>query len=126
MRGDLLFAYGTLGPSEGDPGEWSEDAIRGRLFDLGPHPLLVGWDDPSAGWVAGHVRPVDRAEMEGELDAYEGVAEDYFRRVRVEARSGRTVWVYVWPRPVPQYARGPLDRWDGPRRDRPTRPPSTP
>ena len=115
----LLFAYGTLGPSGDEPG-WFADAIRGRLFDLGPHPLLVDWDDPEAGWVEGHVRTVDGGELEGELDDYEGVAEGYFRRVIVQTREGRRAWVYVWPRPVPQYARGPLPRWDGPRRPAPS------
>jgi len=114
----LLFAYGTLGPG-GGTGEgrldWQEDAVRGRLFDLGPYPALVGWDDPAAGWVEGHVREVDRLELDRVLDPYEGVDEGLFRRVALRSRSGREVWAYVYPHPVPDGARGPLARWECPR-----------
>jgi indolepyruvate decarboxylase len=111
---DLLFAYGTLGPAGPDDearGGWEADAVRGRLYDLGPYPALVAWDDPGAGWVEGHVRPVDRRELEGPLDAYEGVEEGLFLRVLATTRGGREVWVYVYPHPLPQCARGPLERW---------------
>jgi gamma-glutamylcyclotransferase (GGCT)/AIG2-like uncharacterized protein YtfP len=111
---ELLFAYGTLGP-DGLAGRtdhgWQADAVRGRLFDLGPYPALVDLDAPGAGWVEGHVRPVDRGELEARLDPYEGVDHGLFRRVAAITRDGRDVWVYVYARPLPQYARGPLTRW---------------
>ena len=75
--------------------------MRGRLFDLGPYPALVDADDPAAGWVEGHVRPVGRRELEGRLDRYEGVDQGLYRRVLVTTRSGRRAWVYVFARPLP-------------------------
>ena len=113
----LLFAYGTLGPSGLGTVErdgWSADAVRGRLYDLGRYPVLVDWDDPGAGWVEGHVRPLVRRELEDRLDPYEGVEEGLFRRIAATSRAGRRVWAYVYPHPVPPGARGPLTRWEGP------------
>jgi gamma-glutamylcyclotransferase (GGCT)/AIG2-like uncharacterized protein YtfP len=115
---ELLFAYGTLGPrgrAAEDRAGWMEDAVRGRLFDLGPYPVLVDWDDPSVGWVEGHVRPVTQTELSERLDPYEGVAEGLYRRVALVTRAKRHVWVYVYPHPLPRDARGPLARWEGPR-----------
>jgi gamma-glutamylcyclotransferase (GGCT)/AIG2-like uncharacterized protein YtfP len=112
----LLFAYGTLGPDDGEPGSldgWIADAVTGRLFDLGSYPVLVGWDDPEAGWVEGHVRPVGRTELETVLDPYEGVGEGLFCRVVLRTRSGRFAWTYVFPHRVPDGAIGPIPRWSG-------------
>ena len=117
MTTTLLFAYGTLapdGPDEVERGGWLRDRVRGRLFDLGPFPGLVDLDDPTAGWVHGYVRPVDPAELEGPLDEFEDVAKGLYRRVETATEAGRRVWVYVYARPVPPGARGPLDHWDGP------------
>jgi gamma-glutamylcyclotransferase (GGCT)/AIG2-like uncharacterized protein YtfP len=114
---DWLFSYGTLGPrfSRGrEQSGWVADAVRGELYDLGPYPALVRWDDPDAGWVEGHARPTDADELSGVLDPYEGVDEGLFRRAATVTRAGRPVWVYVYARPLPQYARGPLARWSGP------------
>jgi gamma-glutamylcyclotransferase (GGCT)/AIG2-like uncharacterized protein YtfP len=116
----LLFAYGTLGPpgpQAVEQGGWVADAVRGRLFDLGPYPALIDAGDPDAGWVEGHVRPVEGHELVGFLDPYEGVAEGLFRRVAVTTRAGRDAWVYVFAQAVPPSARGPLARWEGPRGD---------
>lgn len=109
---DLLFAYGTLGPlpAEDDP-RWTPDAIRGRLYDLGPYPVLVDWDDPLVGWVEGHVRALADGELESNLDPYEGVDEGLFVRIRATTRLGRLVWVYVYPHALPKCARGPLTCW---------------
>jgi gamma-glutamylcyclotransferase (GGCT)/AIG2-like uncharacterized protein YtfP len=112
---DLLFAYGTLGPaSAGDVarGGWVADAVRGRLFDLGPYPALVDLGGAAAGWVHGHVRHADRDEVLGRLDAYEGVDEGLYRRVAAATRAGRRVWVYVYARALPPGARAvPGGRW---------------
>lgn len=112
-----LFAYGTLRPR--DPatalGGWSADAVRGRLFDLGPYPALVDLDAPGAGWVEGFVRFVESGELIARLDPYEGVDEGLYRRVAATTRGGRRVWVYTYARPLPRGACGPLTRWDGPR-----------
>ena len=125
-----LFAYGTLGPVDRGAARrdrWTEAAVRGRLYDLGPYPALVAWADPSAGWVEGHVRAVDRAELEAVLDPYEGTDVGLFRRVALRTRSGVRAWAYVYPHPIPRGARGPITRWDGRRIDLgPTRPPESP
>lgn len=115
---DLLFAYGTLGPA--DPATatrdgWVADAVRGRLYDLGPYPALVDLDDPDADWVEGHARPVTTRELVERLDPYEGVDEGLYGRVATRTRQGRLVWVYVYLPGLPQYARGPLTHWSGPR-----------
>lgn len=113
---DLLFAYGTLGPRDSEAcvrEGWHADAVRGRLYDLGPYPIVVDWDDPTAGWVEGHARAVDRAELEGPLDAYEGVDEGLFLRLVATTRAGRLAWLYAYPHPVPAGAIGPLTRWPG-------------
>ena len=112
----LLFAYGTLVPAE--PGRrsaegWEPDAVRGRLYDLGPYPGLVDLDDPVAPLVEGFVRPVDEAELVDRLDPYEGVDEGLYRREATTTRAGRHVWIYVYARPLPAVAVGPLDRWGG-------------
>src|SRR4051794_22213947 len=106
MTPTLLFAYGTLAP--GCPGEaslggWVADAVRGRLFDLGPYPALVDVDAgaPGSAWVEGFVRAVDLAELTGRLDPYEGVDDGLYRRIATTTRGGRRVWVYVYERPIP-------------------------
>jgi indolepyruvate decarboxylase len=112
----LLFAYGTLMPldlqSAAQEG-WSADAVRGKLYDLGDYPALVDLDDPTAEWVEGFVRAVDRAELEGPLDAFEQVDEGLYRRVETLTRNEQRVWVYVYARPVQAGAIGPLNRWSG-------------
>jgi indolepyruvate decarboxylase len=87
------------------------------MYDLGPHPILVDWDDPGAGWVEGYVRATSDHELSNDLDVYEGVAEAWFARLKRTTREGREAWVYVYLGAVPQYAKGPIARWDGPRRD---------
>jgi gamma-glutamylcyclotransferase (GGCT)/AIG2-like uncharacterized protein YtfP len=118
MTPSLLFAYGTLapdGPEAAAARGWVADEVRGRLFDLGPYPALVDHDDREAGWVEGFVRAVDPIELTRDLDPYEGVDEGLYRRLAVTTRRARLVWVYVYARPIPGEARGPLTRWDGPR-----------
>ena len=115
----LLFAYGTLMPADPAAAEregWRPDAVRGRLFDLGPYPALVDLDDPGAGWVEGFVRPVDLEELETRLDPWEEVDQGLYRRTETMTRASCRVWVYVYNRPLPPEARGPLARWDGRRR----------
>ena len=115
----LLFAYGTLMPRDresADRGLWSPDAVRGRLFDLGPFPALVDLDEPGAGWVEGWVRPVEQQELETRLDPWEEVDRGLYRRAEAMTRASRRVWVYVYNRPLPPHACGPLNRWDGCRR----------
>jgi gamma-glutamylcyclotransferase (GGCT)/AIG2-like uncharacterized protein YtfP len=113
-----LFAYGTLapdGPEAAAQGGWTADRVRGRLYDLGPYPALVDCDEPGAGWVEGYIRSIDEGEPFRRLDAYEGVEEGLYRRVAVTTEGGHEAWVYVYARPLPPTARGPLTRWDGPR-----------
>ena len=115
----LLFAYGTLMPADSaaaDRDGWRPDAVRGRLFDLGPYPALVDLDDPGAGWVEGYVRPVDLEELETRLDPWEEVGQGLYRRTETTTRTSCRVWVYVYDRPLPPTARGRIARWDGRRR----------
>ena len=115
-----LFVYGTLGPANREDAVqrgFEPDAVRGRLYDLGPYPALVGLEEPDAPWVSGHVRPVTETELQTVLDPYEGVDECLFQRVRCTTQSGRLVWVYVYARPVPEWARRLLDPWVGRRID---------
>jgi indolepyruvate decarboxylase len=115
----LLFAYGTLMPSDRDAAMregWRADAVRGRLFDLGLYPALIDLDDPGAGWVEGFVRTVEQDELETRLDPWEEVEQGLYRRVGTISRAGFPVWVYVYNQPLPPGARGPVERWDGRRR----------
>jgi len=117
---ERLFTYGTLSPESSEAAErdgWVPDAVRGRLFDLGPYPGLVEVDDPVAGWVSGYVREVELAVLEGPLDAYEETAGGLFRRVQVNTRAGLRVWVYVYGGVIPPERRTPIDRWRGRRVD---------
>jgi gamma-glutamylcyclotransferase (GGCT)/AIG2-like uncharacterized protein YtfP len=114
-----LFVYGTLAPSNLEDATatgWMFDRVRGRLFDLGRYPGLVDLDDPTAGWVEGFVGLVDPDVLVNELDPYEGVDQGLYVRVRTETESGTRVWIYVYSRPLPRHARGPLTRWNGHRR----------
>ncbi|WP_422930186.1 gamma-glutamylcyclotransferase family protein [Singulisphaera sp. PoT] len=113
-----LFTYGTLMPA--DPaaaiaGGWVADAVRGRLYNFGPYPGLVDVDDPDASWVDGMTCSTISDDLLRRLDLYEGVDEGLYERLAVTTRSGRSAWVYVYVRPLPQGAQGPLTRWEGPR-----------
>jgi gamma-glutamylcyclotransferase (GGCT)/AIG2-like uncharacterized protein YtfP len=117
----MLFAYGTLMPAdlaEAERDGWRADAVRGRLYDLGPYPALVDLDDPGAGWVEGFVRAVDPIELKNVLDPWEAVEHGLYRRAETTTRNSRCAWVYVYNRPLPPGARGPLARWEGKRRAR--------
>jgi gamma-glutamylcyclotransferase (GGCT)/AIG2-like uncharacterized protein YtfP len=119
---EWLFAYGTLGPrTEADraAGGWEPDAVRGRLFDLGPYPGLVDLNGPDTGWVEGHSRPVTRDELVHRLDPYEGVDRGLFARRPARTRGGRWVWVYTYEGVIPPGAPGPLSRWEWPEGPRP-------
>lgn len=111
---DLLFAYGTLGPI--DPRNaardgWAADAVRGRLFDLGPYPGLIDLDHVDARWVEGFVRPVTERELIERLDPYEGLHEGLYQRRAAISRGGRRVWVYVYARPIPTGGRELFRPW---------------
>ena len=111
-----LFTYGTLMPRDPESAArdgCEPDAVRGLLYDLGPFPALVSLDDPEAGWVEGYVLIGASRELIGRLDAYEETGRGLYRRVRTITRNNRLVWVYVYGRPLPRDARGPLNRWDG-------------
>ncbi len=125
----LLFTYGTLAPENPDVAKeegWVADAVRGRLYDLGPYPALVDHEDTEADWVEGYVRTVSWDQLVGSLDSYEGVNEGLYRRVATTTREGRQVWLYVYARPLPPSALGPLSRWNSTKRVRLLAPPSNP
>jgi gamma-glutamylcyclotransferase (GGCT)/AIG2-like uncharacterized protein YtfP len=112
----LLFAYGTLMPADPVAAQrqgWRPDAVRGRLYDLGPYPALIDLDDPTAGWVEGFSGPVESADL-ARYDLWEDVDKGLYRRVETTTRTNLRVWVYVYGRPLPTDARGPLERWRAP------------
>jgi len=114
MTSALLFAYGTLMPCDAESasrGGWSPDAVRGRLYDLGPFPALIDLNEPAAGWVEGYVRAVEQHELEGPLDLWEDVKGGLYRRTLTMTRNNHRAWVYVYNRPLPSHAHGPLLRW---------------
>jgi gamma-glutamylcyclotransferase (GGCT)/AIG2-like uncharacterized protein YtfP len=116
-----FFAYGTLAPLDPRAAAadgWEPDAVRGRLYDLGPYPALVDHEDEAAGWVEGYVRTVSWEQLTGTLDAYEGVDEGPYRRVSTISRAGREVWLYVYAHALPPTAIGPIDRWNSTKRVR--------
>ena len=109
----LLFAYGTLMPPDpvaATARGWWPDAVRGRLYDLGPYPALIDLDNPQAGWVLGYCGPVEPQELERH-DRWEEVDAGVYSRVETLTRNNHRAWVYVFSRPLPADARGPLDRW---------------
>ena len=109
----LLFAYGTLMPPDPESAKergWQPDAVRGWLYDLGPYPALVNLDDPEAGWVEGYAGLVEADDLE-KHDHWEDVDSGLYRRALTTSRNDLRVWVYVYSRPLPPGARGPLDRW---------------
>jgi gamma-glutamylcyclotransferase (GGCT)/AIG2-like uncharacterized protein YtfP len=122
----LLFTYGTLAPDTAEIAKsegWIADAVRGRLYDLGAYPALVDQYDHEADWVEGYVRPVTVDQLIGSLDSYEGVGEGLYRRVEAMTRAGRQVWLYVYARPLPTSAIGPVPRWTSTKRVRIIAPP---
>jgi gamma-glutamylcyclotransferase (GGCT)/AIG2-like uncharacterized protein YtfP len=117
----LFFAYGTLAPLDPQSAAaegWEPDAVRGRLYDLGPYPALVDHEDEAAGWVEGYVRTIPWEQLTGSLDSYEGVDEGLYRRVSAMTRASREVWLYVYARALPPSAIGPIDRWNSTKRVR--------
>ena len=117
----LFFAYGTLAPLDPESAVeegWESDAVRGRLYDLGPYPALIDHEDEQADWVEGYIRTVSLEQLTGGLDSYEGVGEGLYRRVSVTTRSGREAWLYVYGGALPATAIGPIDRWTSTKRVR--------
>ena len=109
-----LFVYGTLMPELARRGAVPEDVIgglryctaagaatvAGTLYDCGPFPALVAG---GGGRVGGRVLtlPADaaaRARLLRVLDGWEGVADELFRRVVVEATTagGEAVACWAW------------------------------
>ena len=85
---------------------------QGAVIRPWAHPALVDLDASDAGWVVGYVRPVEMEELEGPLDIYEEVSgAGLFRRVQTTTRAHRVVWLYIFSRPLPLYAWGPIERW---------------
>jgi gamma-glutamylcyclotransferase (GGCT)/AIG2-like uncharacterized protein YtfP len=117
----LFFAYGTLAPLDAETATangWEADAVRGRLYDLGPYPALVDHEDQKADWVEGYVRPVTWDLVRERLDPYEGVEKGPYRRVSAMTRAGREVWLYVYDQVLPVTAIGPISHWNSSKRVR--------
>ncbi len=109
----LLFVYGQLQPGRREPRTASRawpDRTRGELFDLGPYPAAVRVGNSSQS-IFGFVLDVAESELTGDLDAYEGVEDGIYRRIRAVTEAGFNVWIYEYARPIPTSAVGPIDRW---------------
>lgn len=112
QKGDLVFVYGTL--RHGESADISKkfegivpvgvDRINGQIFDVGWYPGLkpVSEDfdfltgEPK---VTGEVYIIPDEKAVSRLDEYEGYPALYGRR-EFETESGKTVWAYVYNRPV--------------------------
>jgi gamma-glutamylcyclotransferase (GGCT)/AIG2-like uncharacterized protein YtfP len=107
----LLFAYGTLkdprqvAAAVGRPIHCrvvGSGSVRGILYDVGEYPALRPSDSPDD-VVHGVLLEVDDSAL-GELDAYEGVAEELYVRERctVQLDDGTTAaaWIYFYNRPT--------------------------
>jgi gamma-glutamylcyclotransferase (GGCT)/AIG2-like uncharacterized protein YtfP len=117
----LFFAYGTLAPLDAEMAiaeGWEADAVRGRLYDLGPYPALVDLADQNANWVEGYVRSVTWELLTERLDPYEGVDTGPYRRVSATTRAGKEVWLYVYGQVLPTTAIGPTAKWNSSKRVR--------
>lgn len=118
MAGPLLFAYGTLQEARqrdavlgGAPTRVvGRGSVAGTLYDLGEFPGLVAG---GAARVPGTLIELPDETVLPLLDAYEGIADGLYRRVRatVQLDSGAEVaaWLYVYLRPVAGCRR--LDAW---------------
>ena len=110
---DQLFVYGTLLSGAGHPMQCvlrdggtlvGTGRARGRLYDFGAFPALVGGSTAVDGWVPGEVYRLGRPGVTlGVLDAYEGCDRrpgSGFRRVRrpvmLDGERAITVWMYVF------------------------------
>jgi len=95
---EQIFVYGSLksgrsahhllAGAERQSDGWLDGVRLGRFEG---YPML--WSGDQA--INGEVYRVDLALM-AQLDAYEGVPNDYIRRQR-QLRDGRQVWVYMHP-----------------------------
>jgi gamma-glutamylcyclotransferase (GGCT)/AIG2-like uncharacterized protein YtfP len=107
-----LFVYGHLKPGYRPPRTMTEawpDRVRGLLYELPEYPvgLALGKGDS---WIRGFTLNIAEEEL-AELDRYEGLDQDVYRRVLVETELGFTAWAYEYARRLPAEARGPLEVW---------------
>jgi gamma-glutamylcyclotransferase (GGCT)/AIG2-like uncharacterized protein YtfP len=92
----LLFVYGTLRRGGSNHARLEgcrfrrPATVRGSLYDLGAYPALVLG---TAGEVQGEIWCCPPETLLA-LDAYEGVHEELFSRVRLPLPEG-TCWAYV-------------------------------
>lgn len=96
-RGFRLFAYGLLRDADSTPlmegaQRVADATVAGTLYDIdGDFPALMLYGTTP---VEGTVWHVPNAATLEQLDEYEGVGRDLYRRVAVEA-AGLPCWVYV-------------------------------
>lgn len=137
----FLFVYGTLRSTatsrlgreqrarlQREGRSLSAAVVRGRLYDLGRYPGLVGSDD-MADLVHGEIFELREPALSLTwLDAYEGVQPDLpelgeYRRetwlallereALPDTQRGMTAWVYVCARDLSAARRIAGGRWDG-------------
>ena len=89
---ELLLVYGTL-KQMARSRNGRAACIPGRLWDNGSYPALELVQSRDT-LVAGLVFEVSAEELQ-RLDAYEGVAHGWYRRVRIVTTAGAVVWAYV-------------------------------
>ena len=87
----MLFCYGTPMPlARGRGGRPARS--YGRLYDNGSYPAAMR-GEPGGTMIADIVSEVTDEGTE-RLDAHEGVAHEWYQRVRRATVDGEDVWVY--------------------------------
>jgi len=89
---EVLFVYGTL-KAMARSRNGRAACVPGRLWDNDSYPALE-LPQSCDTLVAGLVFDVSAEELQ-RLDAYEGVAHGWYRRVRIVTTAGAVVWAYV-------------------------------
>ena len=89
---EMQFVYGTL-KAMARSRNGRAACVPGRLWENGSYPALELAQSCET-LVRGLVFEVSAEDLQ-RLDAYEGVAHGWYRRVRIVTTAGAVVWAYV-------------------------------
>jgi len=107
-----FFVYGTLLPGQPNHDLWSEQIVEakpaffpnGRLYDMGPYPMLLEGDGYPVKGLLASIRDDDYANILRRLDLLEGIdpqrpSEGDYRRakryIQLEQEQSMLSWVYL-------------------------------